>query len=66
MKLLSIEPANNANAECLIECIKTAFEPVGILDFQKRIIGLNDDGASVNTGLHNGVGVLMQADLPWF
>ena len=26
---------------------------------------LNVDGASINTGVHNGVGVLMQADLPW-
>ena len=25
---------------------------------------LNVDGASVNTGVHNGVGVLIQADLP--
>ena len=65
LKFLSIEPANNANAEGIIECIKTAFERIGILDFQKRIMGLNADGASVNTGLHNGVGVLMQADSPW-
>ena len=28
-------------------------------------MGLNVDGASVNTGVHNGVGVLMQADSPW-
>ena len=66
LKFLSIEPANNANAEGIIECIKTALERIGILDFQKRIMGLNVDGASVNTGLHNGVGVLMKADSPWF
>ena len=65
MKFLSIEPANNANAEGIIECIKTAFQRISILDFQKRIMGLNADGASVNTGVHNGVGVLMQADSPW-
>ena len=65
LKFLLIEPANNTNAEGIIECIKTAFERIGILDFQKRIIGLNLDGASVNTGVHNGVGVLMQADSPW-
>ena len=35
----------------------------GISDFQKRIMELND-GASINTGVHNGVGVLMQADSP--
>ena len=65
MKFLSIEPANNANAEGIIERIKTAFERIGILDFQKRIMGLNVDGASVNTGVHNSVGVWTQADLPW-
>ena len=62
LKLLSTEPANNTNAEGIIECIKTAFERIGILDFQKRIMGLNVDDASVNTGVHNSVGVLMQAD----
>ena len=65
LKLLSTEPANNTNAEGIIECIKTAFERIGILDFQKRIMGLNVDDASVNTGVHNSVGVLMQADLLW-
>ena len=28
-------------------------------------MGLNVDGASINNGVHNGVGVLMQADSPW-
>ena len=57
MKFLSIEPANNANAEGIIECIKTTFEQIGILDFQKIIMGLNVDGVSVNTGVHNSVGL---------
>ena len=65
LKFLSIEPTNNANAESIIECIKTAFQRTGILDFPKRIMRLNVDGASVSTGVHNRVGVLMQADSPW-
>ena len=56
LKFLSIELTNNTNAEGIIECIKTAFERIGISDFQKRIMGLNVDGASLNTGVHNGVG----------
>ena len=52
-------------AEGIIECIKTAFERIDILDFQKRIMRLNVDGASVNTGVLNGAGVLMQANSPW-
>ena len=55
LKFLSIEPANNANAEGIIECIRTAFEGIGILDFQKRIMGRNVDGASVNTGMEKSV-----------
>ena len=35
-KFLPIEPADNANAEGVIECIKSAFERIGILDFQKE------------------------------
>ena len=54
-KFLSIEPADNANAEGVIECIKSAFERIGILDFQKRIMGLNVEGASVNTGVEKSV-----------
>ena len=65
LKFFLIEPANNANAEGIIEYIKTAFERISILDFQKRIMRPNVDGASVNTGVHNGGGVLMQADSPW-
>ena len=55
LKFLPIEPANNANAEGIIERIKTAFERIGILDFQKRIMGLNVEGASVNTGVEKSV-----------
>ena len=28
-------------------------------------MGLNVDDATINVGLHNGVGVLMQVDWPW-
>ena len=50
MKFLLIEPANNANAEgrrySAEGKLKAAFKRIGILDFQKRIMGLN--GASVS------------------
>ena len=44
---------------------KDSFRTNWYFRFSKRIMGLNVDGASVNTRVHNGVGVLMQADLPW-
>ena len=65
MKFLSIELTNSTNAEGITECIKTAFKRIGISDIQKRIMELNVDAAFVNTGVHNGVGVFMQADSPW-
>ena len=44
---------------------KGSFQTDWYFRFSKKIKGLNVDGASVNTGVHNGVGVLMQADWPW-
>ena len=65
LKFLSIEPANNANAEGIHSCIKEAFEQVRVLDLSKKVIALNVDGAAVNTGVHHGVGVLMKEFSPW-
>ena len=60
LKFLSIERANNTNAEGIIECIKRQLSNELVCQiFKKRIMGLNVDGASVSTGVHNGVGVLM-------
>ena len=56
LKFLSIEPANNGNAEGIHSCIKEAFEQVGVLGFSKKVIALNVDGAAVNTGAHHSVG----------
>ena len=36
LKFLSIEPANNANAEDIIECKKTAFERIGYFRFSQK------------------------------
>ena len=44
---------------------KDSFRTNWYFRFQKRIMGLNVDGVSFNTGVHNGVWVLMQADPPW-
>ena len=60
LKFLSIEQANNANAEGIHSCIKEAFEQVWGLDLSKNAIALNVDGAVVNTGVHHVVGALMK------
>ena len=65
LKFISIEPANNANAEGIHICIKEAFEQAGVLDLSKKVIMLNVDGAAVNTGVHHGASVLMKEPSPW-
>ena len=55
----------NANVAGLCECIHKAFERSGINNFQSRLVGLNIDGASVNLGIHNGLGALMKNEMPW-
>ena len=65
LKFLSIEPANNANAEGIHNCIREAFERVGMLDLSKKVIVLNVDGAAINTGVYHGVGALMKESSPW-
>ena len=65
LKFLSIVPSENVDAVGIHNCIKKAFERIGILNLSKRVIGLNVDGAAVNTGIHNGVGALMKKESPW-
>ena len=65
LKIFSIAPANNANAESIHSCIKKAFEQVVVLDISKKVIALNVDGAVVNTDVHHHVGALMKELSPW-
>ena len=62
---LSIEDAKNVDANGLLECITTAFSRFNIDEISKHILGLNVDGASVNTGIHGGLGVLIKEQAPW-
>ena len=55
----------NANAEGILDCIKESFHRLGIADIYKRIVGLNVDEASVNTGRFTGLGARMKEKTPW-
>ena len=48
------------HADGLIECIKNAFHWVGIGSLYQRLVNLSVDGASVNTGIQNGLGAKMR------
>nr|XP_047122893.1 zinc finger protein 862-like [Hydra vulgaris] len=65
VKLLSVESPDNGNASGLKNCLKQSFERVGISDMSKKLVGLNVDGASVNLGIHSGLGALLKLDSPW-
>ena len=65
VKFLSVETPEHAHADGLKACIENAFERIGVVPLYKRLANFNVDGASVNTGLHNGLGVKLRESAPW-
>ena len=65
LTFLSIEDTKNADANGLMECIVSAFKRFDKPEFQKHLLGLNVDGASVNMGIHGGLGALLKVSSPW-
>ena len=65
VKYLSIESAENGDADRLKDCISKAFERIGITKFSERLLGLNVDGANVNTGTHKGLGAKIKEEADW-
>ena len=65
IKFVSIEHVKNANAEGILDCIKESFHRLGITDVYKRIVGLNIDRASVNTGNFTRLGAQMKEKTLW-
>ena len=57
IKFVSIENVKNANTEGILGYLKASFHRLGITDVYKRIVGLNVDGGSVNTGKFTRLGV---------
>ena len=46
--------------------MKDSFERIGIAEFENRIHGLNVNGTSVDTGVHNGLGTKIGEEYaPW-
>ena len=62
---LSIESAENGDADGLKDCISKAFERIGITKFSERLLGLNVDGANVNTDTQNGLGAKIKEEADW-
>ena len=64
-KYLSKESAKNGDASGLKNCITKAFQRFGIGKFPERLLGLNFDGASVNTGIHKGLRAKIKEEVDW-
>ena len=65
IKFLSVESPEQADAEGLQNSITTAFSRIDIPRFSDRLVGLNTDGASVNIGIHAGLGAKIRKTAPW-
>ena len=63
LRYLSIESVDNATATGVLSSLTTAFEKYVVLLFEKSLLGLNCDRASVNLGQFGGLGALIRA--PW-
>jgi hypothetical protein len=65
IKFMGVESPAQADAEGLQTAIETSFSRIGISRFPDRLVGLNIDGASVNMGVHAGLGAKVCETAPW-
>lgn len=65
VKFLSIESPDHTTSDGLKDCIEKAFQNIGITPMYNSLTSLCVDGASVNTGIHNGLGVKMKSHASW-
>ena len=65
VKFFSIVTTEHVHADGLTECIENAFHWIGIVSLYQRLANLSVDGASVNTGIHNGLEVKMRELAAW-
>ena len=61
-EFLCLIPVNcNASAENIMRLIDETMHKVGFGDWKEYLIGFGCDGASVNTGVRNGIGALVRS-----
>ena len=66
VKFFSIKRVKSADEEGLLLSLKESFKQIGTLNFGNQLHGLNIDSASVNTGIHSGLGTRIRNELsPW-
>ena len=65
LKYLSIESVKVADSAGLKETLEKAFSQFGFKKYNDKLVGLNLDGASLNTGRMNGLGKLVRDEALW-
>ena len=63
-RLIGLTKVENANADGLVNCIKSTFENFELPDWNDRLVGMCADGASVNLGQSGGVVAKLRESSP--
>ena len=61
----SLQDLPSQDAHGIFNAIKNAFKEKDLFDLIEKIVFLASDGASVNTGLNNGLIKFFQDEMPW-
>ena len=65
VKYFSIGSAENGDTSGLKNFVTKAFQRFGITKFSEQLLGLNVDGASVNTGIYKGLRAKIKEEADW-
>ena len=65
VKYVSIEFVENANAKGVKKSIEDAFQGLGLISLENRLVGINPNRTSVNMGRKRCVATLSKESLPW-
>lgn len=64
-KFLTIAELPNGTADGVIESFERAMGKVGVNNWKNALVSLGSDGASVYTGVRNGVVAKLRQSIPW-
>ena len=65
IKFFNIQTPDHAHAGTLKKCIETTFHSISTVSMYQRLANLNIDSASINTGVHGGLGGKMKESASW-
>ena len=63
-RFFTVRQLGSGTAQGLFQCLTKAMEYMGVIDWEKRMIGLGCEGCHANMG-ERGLRGLLQQSLPW-